>query len=321
MEISMLSFKLSIDKSNIALEQQLLQLVTEHSMAPYYHELCMYFGRNIDESLYNSMKSANEKEIQERKEVIEEKKKNGSEDDVLDLLMSLVGFFPFLDIQGHYYYEIGDKSNAVDTYKSCLEYKMSLNLKMDIWMYILDVYLFHQSQIEFGQTLKIVQKMVDENGDWEHRNRLNVFFLFYYYYIQIYLGVYGMMNGDYEKVANLYAKAIPTFTTFSVFSFNDLIRYAIVTGIMHLSRSSIKQYLVSVSDVEIALFEMPVLKQLLYSFDECRYHDFFLSLLDLEGILLSDPYLRPNASKIIGVLRLKAYQQFLDSFKWYSLLN
>ena len=39
-----------------------------------------------------------------------------------------------------------------------------------------------------------------------------------------------MMNGDYEKVANLYAKAIPTFTTFSVFSFNDLIRYAIVTG-------------------------------------------------------------------------------------------
>ena len=60
---------------------------------------------------------------------------------------------------------------------------MSLNLKMDIWMYILDVYLFHQSQIEFGQTLKIVQKMVDENGDWEHRNRLNVFFLFYYYYI------------------------------------------------------------------------------------------------------------------------------------------
>ena len=58
---------------------------------------------------------------------------------------------------------------------------MSLNLKMDIWMYILDVYLFHQSQIEFGQTLKSVQKMVDENGDWEHRNRLNVIFLLYYY--------------------------------------------------------------------------------------------------------------------------------------------
>lgn len=57
---------------------------------------------------------------------------------------------------------------------------MSLNMKMDIWMYILDVYLFHQSQIEFGQTLKTVQKMVEESGDWEHRNRLNVFILFPY---------------------------------------------------------------------------------------------------------------------------------------------
>lgn len=47
-------------------------------------------------------------------------------------------------------------------------------MKMDIWMCILDVYLFHQSQAEYGQTLKEVQKMVSESGDWEHRNRLNV---------------------------------------------------------------------------------------------------------------------------------------------------
>lgn len=125
-----------------------------------------------------------------------------------------------------------------------------------------------------------------------------------------------MMNGDYEKVASLYPKTIPTFTTFSVFSFNELVHYAVITGIMYLSRSDIKKYLVSVSDVEIALLDMPVLRQLLSSFDECRYHDFFVSLLNLESILLTDPYLRNNASSIIGTLRLKAYQQYLDSFKW-----
>lgn len=59
---------------------------------------------------------------------------------------------------------------------------MSLNMKMDIWMFILDVYLFHQSQSEFGQTLKTVQKMVEEGGDWEHRNRLNVFLHIQYHY-------------------------------------------------------------------------------------------------------------------------------------------
>ena len=49
-------------------------------------------------------------------------------------------------------------------------------MKMDIWMYILDVYLFHQSIAEYTSTLKTVQKMVEESGDWEHRNRLNVAF-------------------------------------------------------------------------------------------------------------------------------------------------
>lgn len=42
-------------------------------------------------------------------------------------------------------------------------------------MFILDVYLFHQSIAEYTSTLKMVQKMVEESGDWEHRNRLNVF--------------------------------------------------------------------------------------------------------------------------------------------------
>ena len=67
--------------------------------------------------------------------------------------------------------------------------------------------------------------------------------------------------------------------------------------------------------MEMALLEMPVLKQLLAAYDECRYHAFFESLLQLEGELKSDPYLRQHSSFIIGNLRLKAYQQFLDSYK------
>ena len=45
---------------------------------------------------------------------------------------------------------------------------------MDIWMYILDAYLFNQNIQEYKESLKSIQKLVDESGDWEHRNRLNV---------------------------------------------------------------------------------------------------------------------------------------------------
>lgn len=125
-----------------------------------------------------------------------------------------------------------------------------------------------------------------------------------------------MLSKDFTKVAELYCATIPTFTSFSVFSFNDFVKYAVISSIMTQSRSNIKRDLVNSSDVEMSLLEMPTLQKLLSSFDECRYRDFFLALLDLEPILKQDPYLLPSTSLIIGELRLKAYQQFLDSFKW-----
>lgn len=298
MKISILAFNLTIDKTNQSLQEQLLQQVKLHNMAPYYRDLCTHFGYAVDEALFNQMKLENDKVIAEKNNRMEEMKKNGSEDDILDLLLSLA----------HYYYEIGDIKNAVDKYKACMEYKMSQNMKMDIWMYILDAYLFNQNIQEYKESLKSIQKLVDESGDWEHRNRLN-----------IYLGIRAMIAKDFAKVADLYTKAIPTFTSFSVFSLNDLVKYAIVSAIMYLPRRDIKKYLVEVSDVEMALLEMPVLKQLLASYDECRYHVFFESLLQLEGVLKSDPYLRQHSSFIIGNLRLKAYQQFLDSYKRCTL--
>lgn len=41
-------------------------------------------------------------------------------------------------------------------------------------MFILDSYLFNQNIKEYADTLRTVQKMVEESGDWDHRNRLNV---------------------------------------------------------------------------------------------------------------------------------------------------
>lgn len=298
MQISILAFNVTIDRTNQTLQDQLLQSVKLHNMAPYYRDLCTHFGYTMDNELFNQMKTVNDEVIKEKTDRIDEMKKNGSEDDILDLLLSLA----------HYYYEIGDIKNAVGTYKKCLDYKMSSNMKMDIWMFILDSYLFNQNIKEYADTLRTVQKMVEDSGDWDHRNRLN-----------IYSGVYAMISKDFAKVADLYTKAIPTFTSFSVFSLNDLVKYAVISAIMCLPRSAIKKYLVEVSDVEIALLEMPVLQRLLRSFDECLYHEFFQSLLQLEEILKKDPYVRPHAAFVIGVLRLRAYQQFLDSFKCCTL--
>ena len=59
-------------------------------MAPYYRDLCTHFGYAVDEALFNQMKLENDKVIAEKNNRMEEMKKNGSEDDILDLLLSLV---------------------------------------------------------------------------------------------------------------------------------------------------------------------------------------------------------------------------------------
>lgn len=46
----------------------------------------------MDTTLYNAMKAVNDSVINQKKEAIALKKDNGSDDDVLDLLISLVGF-------------------------------------------------------------------------------------------------------------------------------------------------------------------------------------------------------------------------------------
>ena len=90
MYISILSFKLSIDRENIALKNELLEKVKERKMAPYYREVCNYFDYKMDVDLYNTMKEENDRVIKEKSEALEEIEKSGSDDDIIDVLLFIV---------------------------------------------------------------------------------------------------------------------------------------------------------------------------------------------------------------------------------------
>ena len=95
MQISILAFNVTIDRTNQTLQDQLLQSVKLHNMAPYYRDLCTHFGYTMDNELFNQMKTVNDEVIKEKTDRIDEMK-NGSEDDILDLLLSLVQTAPVI---------------------------------------------------------------------------------------------------------------------------------------------------------------------------------------------------------------------------------
>ena len=59
-------------------------------------DLCTHFGYTMDNELFNQMKTVNDEVIKEKTDRIDEMKKNGSEDDILDLLLSLVQTAPVI---------------------------------------------------------------------------------------------------------------------------------------------------------------------------------------------------------------------------------
>ena len=93
MAVAMLAFKMTLKKGDTAIQNELLQRIKDRNMAPYYIEVCNFFEYMMDTSLYNEMKQMNDSVIKQKQDEIASKKENGSDDDVLDLLISLVSLF------------------------------------------------------------------------------------------------------------------------------------------------------------------------------------------------------------------------------------
>lgn len=61
--------------------------------------------------------------------------------------------------------------------------------------------------------------------------------------------------------------------------------------------------------------EIPNISDLVNSLYECRYRDFMLAIVELNGQLVDDRYFATHARYLIRELRILAYTQFLDAYK------
>lgn len=298
MAVSRIFYTMGQNPEDVNIRNQLLELIKKNRMAPYYRYAFEKFNLEVDTALCATMSEENQKSIETLSNKIDEARKNKGEDEVIDLILE----------KGHMYYSMGDKAEALKSYEHSMTLKMSTTLKIEVHMYILDTLVFHMDYEEMKKYIRLTQKLVESGGDWEHRNRLSV-----------YQSVECMMDGQFLRVSELLLPIIATFTAFSVISFNELVLYATIAGLMHSKRSDLSQYLLNSSDVEMALLEMPTVNGLLRSFMDCNYSVFFHRLMELEQVILSDRLIHSQKNSIFHQLRKRAYSQFLDSYKSCTL--
>ena len=195
-----------------------------------------------------------EEELKKLDEKIADARKNYGDIEVRDAILE----------KAKCYHKHKDYPNAKKVYMEAYAITMGSSKKMDILFEILLIAVDTQDLELIRDNIEKCKKLLDEGGDWEHRNRL-----------QVYDGIYNMLVRNFKTAATLLVDSVATFTCVDIFSFKDLVFYAVVTSMVALDRATLRDKVVHSSEILSEIREIPFLKQFLDSLFSCSYKPFF----------------------------------------------
>jgi len=120
---------------------------------------------------------------------------------------------------------------------------------------------------------------------------------------------------DMKSASELLVDCIATFSCTELCSFRDFVVYTIVSCVLHLPRTELKDKIIDSPEILTVAPDIPVVFRLVQALHECDYKEYLLALVDLHPILIGDRYLQPHCGYIVRELYVLGYKQFLDSYK------
>jgi len=87
-------------------------------------------------------------------------------------------------------------------------------------------------------------------------------------------------------------EVIPTFNCPEIMTYEKLVTYSVLTGILNLDRVSLKKKVIDSSEALVYLMKLPDIKEYLDSFYQCRYKDFFRVFVNIIELIRTDPFLQ-----------------------------
>merc|ERR1719163_1564135 len=265
-------------------------IIKENQMGPYYASMCTELGWAPDADLLASFTAANEKELKEKTDAIEDATQNFGEAEVLDAIIALADFHA----------RIGNKDEAVKMYLEKRKQKMSLGQKIDLALKAVRVCLVHGDLPAAKTHIKTAHELAELGGDWDRRNRLKV-----------YQGTYFVATRQFSKAAALFLDSVATFTCYEMYSYNQFVFYLVVVSLLALDRKTLREkvctgwrwwiaqhdheccrrQIVESPEVLTCIRELPHADHLLTSFYGCRYKDFFKALVEIHPFVFKDRFL------------------------------
>jgi len=190
-----------------------------------------------------------------------------------------------------------------------LEKTPGLGSRIDIVLTIVRIGFFFNDNTLVTSNMAKAEKLIEEGGDWDRRNRLKV-----------YNGVHLISIRQFKHGGELLLDALSTFTATELLSYNDFVAITVIANTLSLKRVDLKKKLISAPEVNQVLPELPVLGDLVKNLYDCHYSKFFVALATLEQTyLIPSRILSPHARFYVREMRILAYSQLLESYRSLTL--
>ena len=199
---------------------------------------------------------------------------------------------------------------AIEKFKETIAETQSFNTKIDAMFEICHIYLLEKNLEMLKEYLQKIEDLLKTGGDWEKKNRLKV-----------YMGLYYIFTKNFKDAGKNFLDALMTFTSYELFDFKTFVFYTAVINIISVDRKTLKEKIIDNSDVLSCINEIPHLEKFLNTFYDGEYAQFFLELYYIIQRLKNDFYLSKHYNYYINEIRIKAYSQFLQSYKTVSMDN
>ena len=138
--------------------------------------------------------------------------------------------------------------------------------------------------------------------------------------MKAYKGIYMLSIRDFKAGGALIFDTVSTFTATELIAYEDFIALAIIAGVLTLPRKDLKKKVIDSPEVVSVMSSLPHLANFAGSLYHTEYAQFFKSLAEVEEHhLLPNRVLEKHARYYVRELRIKAYAQFLESYKSVTL--
>ena len=295
------ALELAVEASKIAsVTSEIKAILSENNMIGCYGDFCEKFSWPVDENEVKRMRDFETETVAKIESNLKDAKENLGDDDIQSALREM----------GDKYAQMGYKEKCVDAYEKCKETNATIGQKMEIEFSKARVGLFWEDLGMWKKSIEEIKKLLEMPGgaDWERKNRLKV-----------YEGLWMCASRDFASASTLFLESLSTFGAYELMSYDEFVFHCAVTGMVTLPRVELNEKVVMAPEIIRASLSTPGLPDFLNSLQQCEYAKFAEAFPLVGDAVDLSPWLSPHSRYFSRECRVRAYAQYLQSYRSVSV--